>query len=117
QSNSQSWLCTERQGLILFDKNQGIIERYNVRNSKLTTNDIRTIAKENDTIWWIGTDEKGLFKLETQTQQITNIESIPDKIKSLYYSKGIVWIGTNGNGLKKYNPKTGEVVHFSTEQE
>lgn len=116
ESNTQSWLCTERNGLILFDKNQGVIARHNTQNSILPTDDIKTVVKANDSIIWIGTDEKGLFKLYVPTSKITPIHAIPDKIKSLYYANGILWVGTNGNGLKKYNTLTGDMVHFSTEQ-
>lgn len=116
KSNTESWLCTEHHGLVLFDKYNGAIEQFNTQNSKLTTDNIRTIEKGNDSIWWMGTEEKGLFRLSMATKEISPINEIPDKVKSLYFDDGILWIGTNGNGLKKYDTATGETLHFSIEQ-
>jgi len=45
KSNTESWLCTEHHGLVLFDKYNGAIEQFNTQNSKLTTDNIRTIEK------------------------------------------------------------------------
>lgn len=100
---NQVWLCTERNGIILFDKNKGIIKQFNTENSKITTNNVRvlTLGKTNEI--WLGTDDNGLFKLDTKTDSIEKINLITDKIKSLFYNDNILWVGTNGNGLKKYN--------------
>ncbi|MCH4553038.1 two-component regulator propeller domain-containing protein [Aestuariibaculum lutulentum] len=99
----QAWLCTERHGIILFDKNKGIIKEYNTSNSDLITNNIRALVTGNHNDIWIGTDDNGLFKLNTFTETIDKIETINDKIKSLYYDNNTLWIGTNGNGLKVYD--------------
>ncbi|WMI65587.1 two-component regulator propeller domain-containing protein [Aestuariibaculum sp. YM273] len=113
-SNQQAWLCTERHGIILFDKYKGILKTYNTNNSKLSSNNIRALVYGIDNDMWIGTDDNGLFKLNETTNQIEKINNINDKIKSLYYSKNTLWVGTNGNGLKAYNIEKDTIETFTT---
>ena len=109
-SNDKLWLCTRNHGLILFDKEKGVETVYNSENSNLTTNNIRTVEKGANGNLWIGTEQDGLFVLNQNTKVIKAIDEIPDKIKSLFFSDGILWIGTNGNGLKGYTTSTGEIL-------
>ncbi|MEW4922500.1 two-component regulator propeller domain-containing protein [Algibacter sp. 2305UL17-15] len=115
-SKNQAWLCTERNGILLFDKNKGIITQYNTENSLLTSNNVRalTIGKNNHI--WLGTDDNGLFKLNKETNTIEKIDLISDKIKSLFYKDHVLWIGTNGNGLKKYNIIEDTVVVYTKKE-
>ncbi|MCL5128365.1 MULTISPECIES: two-component regulator propeller domain-containing protein [unclassified Algibacter] len=103
ESPTQKWLCTELHGIILFDKNKGIIKEYNRENSALTSNNIKTLVKSDNGIIWIGTDNNGVFKLNTTTNKITKLNGIDQKIKSLYAYNNFLWIGTNGAGLKEYD--------------
>ncbi|RIA10578.1 signal transduction histidine kinase [Flavobacteriaceae bacterium MAR_2010_72] len=114
ETNHQSWLCTERHGIVLFDKNKGLIKQYNQDNSSLTTNDIKTLVIGKDSTIWIGTEHHGLFKLDRTSETITKIKEVDNKIKSLYFSDDILWIGTNGNGLKQFNVKTESIRTFTT---
>ncbi len=113
--NDHLWLCTRNRGLVLFDKKNGIVHRYNSANSNLTTNNIRTIERYNDSVYWIGTEQDGLFSLNMKTKKIDQVKAIPDKIKSLYQGNEKLWIGTNGNGLKSYEPATGQVHQYTIE--
>lgn len=99
----QKWLCTEGQGIILYDKNKGIIKNYNQQNSGLTTNNIRALVKASDDIFWIGTDNDGVFKLDLTKDEIIKANNLNYKIKTLRYDQNILWIGTNGAGLVKYD--------------
>ncbi|MCR9227950.1 MAG: response regulator [Flavobacteriaceae bacterium] len=112
-SNNQLWLCTRNKGLILFDKKNGIVAQFNSENSNLTTDNIRTIEHFKDNIFWVGTEQSGLFSLNMDTRRIVKIDSIADDIKSLLHKNDRLWIGTNGNGLKSYEPSTGEILHFT----
>lgn len=112
-SKNQSWLCTENNGLILFNKNHGVIESYNTSNSVLSTNNIKTFVKSEDDIAWIGTENHGVFQLNLKTKKILKLEDIGDPIKSLLYNNGTLWVGTFGKGLKKYNVKTKEIVNYT----
>ncbi|MBU3822950.1 response regulator [Flavobacteriaceae bacterium XHP0103] len=111
-SDTSSWLCTERNGLVHFDKEKGILKQFNEDNTNLTSNNIRAIAID-DNIVWIGTEGKGLFKLDTKTGECIKIDAINDPIKSLLLVDNLLWVGTYGNGLKSYNLGSGETKTFS----
>lgn len=113
--NGNLWLCT-LNGLVLFNEKEGIIKRYNEQNRNLFSSGIRTVESGKENELWIGTEAEGLYLLDTESDQITKIKQIPDRIKSLFYHNGILWIGTNGNGLKAYNSETKKIKHFTTEQ-
>ncbi|SFD38351.1 hybrid sensor histidine kinase/response regulator transcription factor [Algibacter pectinivorans] len=115
-TNNQAWLCTERHGVLLFDKNRGILKQYNTKNSKLQSNNIRALTIDDKKNIWIGTDDKGLYKLNTKTDEINKIPIVSNKIKSLYSNSSILWVGTFGDGLKKYNILKNTVTTY-TEKE
>ncbi|MCX2682096.1 response regulator [Galbibacter sp. EGI 63066] len=112
--NDNLWLCTRNHGLILFDKLGHITKRFNIDNSALTTNNIRTAALGKGSLW-IGSESDGLFRLDNKTNTVTKINAVPDKIKSLYFDGELLWVGTNGNGLISYNPNDKTVRTFTTE--
>jgi ligand-binding sensor domain-containing protein/signal transduction histidine kinase/DNA-binding response OmpR family regulator len=101
------WLSTRENGLILFDKRKGVLKKFDISNGLLSNNIRVTIQGEKEMLW-IGTEEDGVFLLNTKTEKITNIlkdfqikdENLFKKIKSLYYDKnGFLWVGTSGDGL------------------
>ena len=112
--NEMLWLCT-LNGLVLFDENKGVLKTYNSENSALVSDAIRTVEAGENNQLWIGTESDGLYLLNTNTESLTNIATIQDRIKSLYYNEDVLWIGTNGNGLKSFNSKTKTIHHFTTE--
>lgn len=114
--NDRIWLGTRDQGLILFDKDEGIIQQYNSKNSKLTTNNIRTIEKGKDNELWIGTETDGLFKLDIKSNKIEKVKDINSSIKSLYFNGSSLFIGTNGDGLQIFNPQEKSVQDFTTNE-
>ncbi|MEM5564277.1 two-component regulator propeller domain-containing protein [Psychroserpens sp. AS72] len=112
---NQFWLCTRDSGIMLYDKNKGIINQYTVDNSGLTSNNIRTIERGNFNEIWIGSEVNGLFLLDFQSQTIKPIPKIPNKIKSLYFNDNILYVGTNGNGLKSYNTLSKHIKTYTNE--
>jgi len=120
-SQDNIWLCTRDNGLILFDKNKGVIEKHitnNITDTTISSNNIRIITEGKNGTLWIGTDDNGLCSLNINTKQIIRYNKIADKIKSLYFNKenDILWIGTNGNGIKKFDTKTQKIETFTTDQ-
>lgn len=114
--NDRIWLGTRDHGLILFDKGEGIIQQYNSKNSKLTTNNIRTIEKGKGNELWIGTETDGLFKLDIKSNKIEKVKDINSSIKSLYFNGTSLFIGTNGDGLQVFNPQEKSVQDFTTNE-
>ncbi|UKM63893.1 response regulator [Flavobacteriaceae bacterium GSB9] len=103
ESKNRRWLATERHGVILFDKNDGIIKQFNSENSGLAQNNIRAFIKGEHDDFWIGTDNKGVFKLDNRIDKVSKIKGLDNKIKSLFFENQTLWVGTFGAGLKKYN--------------
>ena len=107
------WLATENSGVILFNKNKGILKQFNTSNSKLTSNNIRAVTKGNEQTLWLGSIDNGLFKLDLATNKISKVTQVNDGIKSLYYQNEILWIGTNGTGLKRLDLATQELKAYT----
>ncbi|WP_299398998.1 two-component regulator propeller domain-containing protein [uncultured Gelidibacter sp.] len=105
--NRRIWCSTRDYGLLLFDKEKGVLKQFNTSNGLLSNNIRVTIQGEKDLLF-IGTEEHGLFSLNTKTYSITDVlkdfqirdQELFKKIKSLYYDgDGFLWVGTNGDGL------------------
>ena len=112
-NSTSAWLCTERNGLILFDKQKGIIKQFNTSNSQLSSNNIRAMVEGPNNILWVGTESNGLFKLNSITGESKKIDLVQEPIKSLLYSDNILWIGTYGKGLIKYNLNTNKIKSYT----
>ncbi len=115
-----TWLATGGYGLVLFNKNDGVKANYRhvPRDSNsISSDNIRVITTGRSDHLWIGTEDKGLCLLNTNSKKIERIKNIPDKIKSLFYdvNSDILWIGTNGSGLIKYKPSTKSIRNYTTE--
>jgi signal transduction histidine kinase/DNA-binding response OmpR family regulator/ligand-binding sensor domain-containing protein len=119
--NKKVWFGTGGEGLLQFEKRDGIVERY-LHNpydeNSLPSDYIRTICNGNKNEIWIGTEDKGICVLNIETKKITRIKGITDKIKSIYFDDDnqYLWIGTNGNGLKKLNTKTLKTTTYTVDQ-
>jgi len=120
-TSNNIWLSTRDHGLILFDKRRGVLKTFDTSNGLLSNNIRVTIQGEKDLLW-IGTEEDGLFLLNTKTETIIDImkdfdikdENLFKKIKSLYYDKnGFLWVGTNGDGLVVFDLKNNRVYNYT----
>jgi len=114
-SKSQIWLCTRDNGLVLFDRNRGILKKFTTENSGLTSNNIRIIEEGSSNDMWIGSEDHGLFSLNAATQTVKRVKEIPEKIKSLYFDEQTLWVGTNGSGLKEFDILNSNVTAYTIE--
>ncbi len=106
------WLATRDNGLIHFDKREGVIKQYQdfgVSDSMVTRKNITVIEKGSQNQLWLGTQDEGLIKLDTRTGTATiltteNSGLTKNAIKSLFLDKNeVLWIGTSGGGLDTYD--------------
>lgn len=120
-SSHNIWLSTRDNGLILFDKHKGVLKKFDTSKGLLSNNIRVTIQGEKDMLW-IGTEEDGLFLLNTKTNAIIDVikdfdikdQNLFKKIKSLYYDEnGFLWVGTNGNGLVVFNLKNKTYYNYT----
>ncbi len=105
------WIGTHNSGIFVYERNQ-LIKRINENNSLLLSNNIRKIAKINDTIL-IGT-LKGLTVVD-QRDHITNFTheiNVPwsisqNSIYDVYQDdQNIVWVGTYFGGINAIYPNS-----------
>ena len=84
---------------------------------------IRSVHVSKNGIVWVGTDTKGLNRLDLQGRTVKNYAADPaientlsdNSIQFIYEDKaGILWLATNG-GLNRFDPKTETFKVFSEE--
>ncbi|APY12495.1 hybrid sensor histidine kinase/response regulator [Seonamhaeicola sp. S2-3] len=112
-SKTSCWLATERHGILLFDKNKGVVKAFNKENSELSHNNIRALVYGNENTLWIGNDYGGVFKLDIETNKISKIKGLDDKVKSLLFLDHTLWVGTYGMGLKKYDTENQTIKNYT----
>ncbi len=109
------WLGSRENGIIQFDRQQGVISQFTIGNSQIGSNNIRSIIQGPGETLFIGTEDKGLFKFNPNTKEFTafSYEGI-NNIKALHFQAPMLWIGTNGNGLYGINQETGVQYNYTT---
>ena len=76
---------------------------------------IREFCQDDDGTIWIGTEDKGLFRMNPASGQIKPLLG-PVRHKNVH---GLcadgewLWVGTFSEGLSRINRKTGKVVHYA----
>ena len=122
-ASNNTWLATRDHGMILFDKDKGVLSTLD-KSKGLPSNNIRVILQGNDQTLWVGTEENGVFLLDAKTENLIDFQkefNIEDenhlkKVKSLYYDKeGFLWVGTNGHGLSVFNFNAKTFHNYSME--
>lgn len=110
------WLGTRENGLIQFDKDNGVVQQFTVPFSEDSSNNIRAITEDSEGYLWLGTEDRGLIKFHPETQEYVLFQqSELLKVKSIYYQDEYVWVGTNGNGLQVLNTQTEAVFGYTTD--
>lgn len=107
------WLGTERNGIALFDPQQGrVISWHPAPGLDLSTQTIRTILPDDKGNFWVGT-MTGLHiiaqdgsRFSTLINHPSDINSLSDNsVRSLFRDRdGSVWVGTYYGGVGMYSP-------------
>jgi methyl-accepting chemotaxis protein len=80
------------------------------------------MTKDKAGILWIGTNGRGLLRIDPKTgekkyfeNQRGNTSSISNNVVMYIYAAndGILWVGTGGGGLNQFDPKTGLFTSYS----
>jgi len=106
-------LGTEKTGLMIFDPKTEKFQALNwIRESDANTEAIRTILRDKNGDYWIGT-MAGLYISNPQTGKLVRLKNIPEdhtslrdnSVRSLYTDRdGSVWIGTFHGGIDIHSP-------------
>lgn len=110
--NNKIWVATSR-GMDLFNPETGKTEEFIKDQSKLKDLNkltINYILEDNKDSIWIATMEKGLFRINLQTQEINNFIHKPyfngsithNDVRYIYMDKAQnLWFATRGGGVLK----------------
>ena len=100
------WLGTN-SGLYLYNPKNNEIQKINLLKKHSSNQEIWSIYKDDDDLFWIGTYADGLFTVNPQTLEVKKITLDPDNDRSQTVRaiskdrNGKYWIGTRG-GLYIY---------------
>ncbi|MEZ0540068.1 hybrid sensor histidine kinase/response regulator transcription factor [Fibrella arboris] len=107
------WIGTERNGLALFDQQQGkVVSWHPVPGLDLSTQTVRTILPDGKGRFWVGT-MTGLHIIAQNGSQFTTHINQPidpsslsdNSVRSLFRDRdGSFWIGTYYGGVSMYSP-------------
>ncbi|NNF32755.1 MAG: histidine kinase [Saprospiraceae bacterium] len=97
---------TRNEGLILSDLSGKVLAQYDLESNKnMTSNNLRAITPIDETGYYLGTEDNGIFKFDINDRKFSILEVPPDasEIKSLHYQDEKLWIGTAKNGIVIWN--------------
>ena len=101
-SSQNLWVGTFRDGLNLLNKNGHQKAQFNISNSKLTSNHIRTLEEDESGNIWVGTT-RGLFFFAKNSNTLRGFSEFGLKneilqsqdIRTLTYHEKKLWVGTH----------------------
>lgn len=113
------------KGLTIYNKTKDVFQRIH-----LTENDnfeIQCISQDESGIFWIGTQQHGIFKYDEAKGVLENILPIPGVVNSpisntvraiVHTKNGLIWMGhlTEKAGVDVYDTKTNTYYHFRNEK-
>ena len=113
------WLGTNSSGILYYNANDDNVGRFISSNENSffidTTHEIIALNITSDSLLWISTYDKGLYKYNLITDRLRHYENDRDDstsissnlVQSVYQDKSSnIWISTKSKGLNKYNFKT-----------
>jgi signal transduction histidine kinase/ligand-binding sensor domain-containing protein/AraC-like DNA-binding protein len=116
-SNHNMWLGFYQKGLIFVPVTDSRFEYYGYRSisgNPIGSCSVTTIKGDREGRLWIGTDNDGLYSLNSRGRRIAHYRrtasphSAPDVVQSIHEdSDGSLWLASYMNGLARLNPKTG----------
>lgn len=76
---------------------------------------VREICESDDGTLWIGTEDKGLFRFDSESGKIEPFRhpAIFQNIHGLCIDGDDLWVGTFSGGLNRVNLRTNQVRHYS----
>lgn len=122
-SKENIWFAAPGGGLCLYKSE---IDGFKIilANSQngLKTNKLNIIYEDKEGIYWIGTEDWGLYKFDPATFKFNYfwLDSSNEKlnINSIFQdSDGYLWVGSFGGGLFKINKEKNEIKRYLNNQE
>jgi signal transduction histidine kinase/ligand-binding sensor domain-containing protein/DNA-binding response OmpR family regulator len=120
------WVSTDGHGIFIFKKGENIIQQHIVKNHSdpfsIANNKPTDIFEGKNGIFWIGSYDKGISKLDPPKYSFSHYYYQPDNPKGLSEtivqsiledSSQRIWIGTYDGGLNLLNKENNTFQHFS----
>ncbi|GAA3650226.1 hybrid sensor histidine kinase/response regulator transcription factor [Flavivirga jejuensis] len=124
--NGLFWVSTDGYGIFIFEKEENKIQRHIVNNFSdsfsIPNNKPTKVFEGENGIFWIGSYDKGVSKLDPSKYsfghyyyQPDNPNGLSEKIVQsvLEDSKERIWVGTYNGGLNLFDKKNNSFQHFS----
>jgi len=114
------WIGTVGGGLNVMDLETERIEVFNTNLSEMNRLEVLAICEDKEGSIWVGTN-KGLNKINQETNQVVNYKFQPNKsellqndyIRALFNdSSGELWVGSYGGGLSKYDYENDTFIQY-----
>lgn len=120
--NDKLLLGTENDGLLVYNRNTGIISPSNlIKVSNDIENSIQCFFKDDKNILWAGTYSNGIFKINLNDSTISHIypdseDEVSFRVRKIIRDdNGHIWIGSRA-GLFKIEKGTNQVYHYAHSQ-
>jgi signal transduction histidine kinase/ligand-binding sensor domain-containing protein len=118
--NNVIWIGLYNGGIILFDKDKGILKRFRHlqgNSTSLSNDNIKYLYEDEKYNMWICTS-KGLCRYDSINQNFIQIRDVDDtEIRTLYIDKTEnKWVGTAENGLIQLDKNDHLAGHFTEDE-
>ncbi|OUS24724.1 hypothetical protein A9Q98_13270 [Thalassotalea sp. 42_200_T64] len=110
-SKQNLWVATEKSGLRVKLAGQDHFQAFTTTTDiSIPTNKIQTIFEDQQHVFWVATEDSGVFQFDLQTgvsksftyQEHDNTSLCSNYVRDIYQdSKGIIWFATD-NGLCQF---------------
>lgn len=117
-SNSNLWIATDHNGLIIVDTRNRKTYHYlydPIAKNGLPDNTLEYIYIDNNQGVWIGTYKNGLAYYSPMTSAFYTLP-VGDICTITEDRNGNLWMGTNESGIACYNPETGQQTNYHSSQ-
>lgn len=113
------WM-SNRSGMVLFDFEEGIIDRYKTKYKRGLGKIIKDPYNENY-LWSLGNDDTpGLCRFNRSTGMFKYYDLDPDKTDNFVFepnglefmSENEIWLSSSNRGVLRFNPQTGSATRL-----
>jgi ligand-binding sensor domain-containing protein/signal transduction histidine kinase len=115
------WIGTDGEGLLNFNASTGIFSK-SILDKKLSSRVIKTIHRDKKGIFWLGTWDGGMMRIDATTNKLEVFHPDNHNFESIHVwdidedQDGNLWIATLRDGLCFFSPKTRKYHHFKNNE-
>ncbi len=121
--NGNYWLATDN-GIYVLDENYNLVNRYHSAHptNKISSDNVTSILKTDNSTVWIGTKEDGLNIIDLNSKSISTYQNNQetyslslDQIQTILKDDaGNLWLGTWGKGINVFFDDSLHFKHYSS---